>query len=261
MPFLVEQAIFTSIRGERLDGYQLTSRSGGIDDELASELSTWGPAHDSLESRLGRSSVNFHPIDDRAAGEERVCLSYTQIAGAEYSGRSGGRVYTHSFVLLREALLPFQGNPFLILRAFRSAGRTQPRRQPPAELDSFLLVGRASCAARTNQPPLQSALDEECCEKLLWALAAGQPVYLSSDEPLDGAAEAVLQLLPPEDRASVSFATALRISPRRPFQLQGVPVDQVQLRQLQRNENAVVIQLPSRNGSPTRDTKSAGKTR
>src|SRR5688500_15486534 len=107
MAYLVEQAIFTSARGERMAGYQLTSRSSGIDDELANQLSNWGPAHDSLESRLGRSSVNVHLLEG-----DRICIGYTQLAGAEYSGRAGGRVYTHSFILDRDALVPFQGNPF-----------------------------------------------------------------------------------------------------------------------------------------------------
>jgi hypothetical protein len=103
-------------------------------------------------------------------------------------------------------------------------------------------------------------LAEEICEKLVWALAAGQPVFLAGDEMLDSAVEAVLQLLD-DDRGGVSFTTGLRISPRRPFQLQAVPNDAVLLRQLHRNENAVVVQLPSSTSSPSRDTKSASNTR
>lgn len=256
MSYLVEQAIFTSARGGRMAGYQLTSRSGGIDDELATQLSNWGPAHDSLETRLGRSSVNVCLLEG-----ERVCIGYTQLAGAEYSGRGGGRVYTHSFILHRDALHPFQGNPFLILRAFRSAGRTQPRRDPPELLETFQLVGRSSRGTTTAKTSASQLLDEAACEKLVWALAAGQPVFLAGDEPLDPVFEAMLELLPEEDRGGITFTTALRVSPRRQFQLQAVPIDQVLLRQLQRNENAVVVQLPSRHGSPTRDTKTTSKTR
>ena len=255
MPNRVEQAIFTSIRGERMAGYQLTSRSGGIDDEMAAHLSNWGPAHDSLESRLGRASVNVFPVD-----EQQLCISYTQLAGAEYSGRTGGRVYTHCFVIARNALAPFQFNPFPILRAFRSAGRTQPRREPPQTLDTFELVGRASNCSTNTRVAVRTLLADDICEKLMWALAAGQPVYLAGDEALDAAVEAVLQLLD-DDRAEVSFTTGLRISPRRPFQLQAVPNDPVLLRQLQRNENAVVVQLPCPKSSPTRDTNSISGTR
>ena len=256
MTFRVEQAIFTSLRGERMAGYQLASRSSGIDDSLAQQLSNWGPAHDSIETRLARTSVNVHPLDD-----DLVCIGYTQLAGTEYSGRGGGRVYTHSFILPIDALAPFQFNPFTILRAFRSAGRTQPRREPPATLDTFQLVGRATGGVTTAQQSLTSNLEESTCESLLWALSAGQPVFLAGDEPLEGLIEAVLQLLPAEDRASVSLSTSLRLSPRRPFQLQAVPCDSVLLRQLARSEHNVVVQVPSTTSSPTRDTTTSTGTK
>lgn len=255
MPHRVEQAIFTSQRGERMAGYQLTSRSPGIDDETAVQLSNWGPAHDALETRLARSSANVHPLD-----AERLCVSFTQISGTEYSGRSGGRVYTNCFVLSRDALASFQFNPFQLLRAFRSAGRTQPRRDPPETLESFQLIGRATSANSPAQS-IRTLLDEAQCEKLLWGLAAGQPVFLAGDEPLDGRMEEALSLLPSEDRADVSFTTSLRTSPRRPFQFQAIAADAVLIRQLQRNEHAVVVQLPSKRNSPTRDTKSIRSTK
>ncbi|QDU29659.1 hypothetical protein ETAA8_47740 [Anatilimnocola aggregata] len=256
MTFRVEQAIFTSLRGERMAGYQLASRSSGIDDDLAQQLSNWGPAHDSLETRLGRTSVNVHPLEG-----ELVCIGYTQLAGSEYSGRAGGRVYTHSFILPHEALEPFQFNPFTILRAFRSAGRTQPRREPPESLDTFSLVGRSSSNSGDGKQVLTATLDDSVCEKLLWALAAGQPVFLAGDAPLDSLMEATLQLLPAEDRPGVSLSTGLRISPRRPFQLQAIAADAVLVRQLQRNEHAVVIQVPGNNSSPARDTKTSTGTK
>jgi hypothetical protein len=256
MPYRVEQAIFTSLRGERLDGYQLASRSAGIDDALAQELCTWGPAHDSLETRLSRTSVNVHPL-----GEGLTSISYTQLAGSEYSGRGGGRVYTHSFIVPTAALAQFHFNPFTVLRAFRGAGRTQPRREPPETLESFELVGRATCAAQQSSSPLAAQLGEPLFEKLNWALSAGQPIYIAADEPLDTMLEMALQILPFEDRASVSVSTALKMSPRRPFQLQGIAADQALIRQLQRNESAVVIPLSGAAGSPSRDTKSASGTK
>src|SRR5207237_7908046 len=94
----LEQAIFTSIHGHRLDGYQLAARTAGVNDALARELTLWGPAHDSLwDTRRDGRSVNFHPLE---SGD--YCVSSTTLAGAEYSGRSGGRGYTLTFILLRE---------------------------------------------------------------------------------------------------------------------------------------------------------------
>lgn len=256
MPYRVEQAIFTSLRGDRMAGYQLASRSTGIDESLAQQLSNWGPAHDSLETRLARTSLNVH-----AVGEGLTCISFTQIAGSEYSGRGGGRVYTHSFIVPTAALAPFHFNPFIVLRAFRGAGRTQPRREPPETLESFELVGRATGSAQADPSSLSAQLGDALFEKLNWALSVGQPIYIAADEPLDSVLESVLQLLPAEDRASVSLSTALKISPRRPFQLQAIAADQPLIRQLQRNENAVVIPLGGSASSPERDTKSTTGTK
>jgi hypothetical protein len=256
MPYRVEQAIFTSLRGDRLAGYQLASRSGGVDENLAQQLSTWGPAHDSLETKLSRNSVNVHPLS-----ENLICIAYTQLAGDEYSGRGGGRVYTHSFILPAEALAPFHFNPFIVLRAFRGAGRTQPRREPPPSLESFELIGRASGAAPAYHSQLNALLEEPICEKLVWALSAGQPVFIASNDPVDAVVEAALTLLPAEDRQTISLSTSLRLSPRRPFQLQGVPADPVFIRQLQRNEDALVVQLPRTQTSPACDTKSVSGTK
>jgi hypothetical protein len=240
MSYCVEQAIFTSLRGERMNGYQLASRSSGIDDALAQQLSHWGPAHDSLETQLARSSINVHLLADGV-----TCISYTQLAGSEYSGRGGGRVYTNSFVMPTDALAAFDFNPFSVLRAFRGAGRTQPRREPPDTLDAFELIGRATGAVSTGAAPFSARLDSELREQLQGAIPAGQTVYLAGNEPLEGVMEAALQLLPLEHRGAVSLSTALKISPRRPFQMQGVPNDPALIRQLHRNEGTVVIQVPA----------------
>src|SRR5687767_10621746 len=97
----LEQAIFTSVKSSRLDGYQLAAASPGITPDVSKELTIWGPAHDSLwDTRRDARSVNFFPL---ASGD--YCLSSTTIAGEEYSGRGGGRVYSQMFLLPRQQLL------------------------------------------------------------------------------------------------------------------------------------------------------------
>src|SRR5205823_11554078 len=135
----IEQAIFTSIQSSRLDGYQLAATSSGIAAEEAKELTVWGPAHDSLwDTRCDARSVNFHPLSDAS-----FCLSSTTLAGAEYSGRRGGRVYTQMFVLSRDALAQFANDPFLVLRALSAAGRLIVLDQVPSALPSVPLLGRS----------------------------------------------------------------------------------------------------------------------
>ena len=44
----VQQAIFTSVRRNGRDGYQLVAASPGVSDPAQRELAIWGPSHDSL---------------------------------------------------------------------------------------------------------------------------------------------------------------------------------------------------------------------
>ena len=95
---LIEQAVFTSARTDRARGYHLVAGSPGIRVEDARQLSAWAPAHGSLcGTELDAQSVNFHPLASGA-----VCVSRSAAAGAEYSGRSGPRVYTQFFVVPAE---------------------------------------------------------------------------------------------------------------------------------------------------------------
>src|SRR5437868_8956366 len=149
----IEQAIFTSVQSTRLDGYQLAVTSSGITAEQAKELMTWGPAHDSLwDTRRDARSVNFHPL-----GGDRFCLSCTTLAGEEYSGRGGGRIYTQMFVLPREALAPFVNDPFLVLRALAASGRLLVLDRIPNTLASVPLVGRSE---RFDSTRTQEAMTE-----------------------------------------------------------------------------------------------------
>src|SRR5687767_2038023 len=126
----LEQAVFTSIKGPRLDGYQLAGASSGIAGELAKELTVWGPAHDSLwDTRQDARSINFHPL---STGD--YCLSSTTLAGEEYSGRGGGRVYTQMIVVPRDLLPRFANDPFLILRALAASGRLVVHESVPEKL-------------------------------------------------------------------------------------------------------------------------------
>ena len=92
---LIEQAIFTSAESDHAVGYHLAARSPGLDERDARELSVWGPSHDSLESASAATavSVNFFRLPSGA-----YCVSKTQLAGAEYSGR-GLRTYTSCLVV------------------------------------------------------------------------------------------------------------------------------------------------------------------
>jgi len=237
----LEQAIFTSLQGSRLEGYQLAATSPGITAERARELTRWGPAHDSLASDLptGRS-VNFHRLED-----DEFCLSCTTLAGSEYSGRGGGRIYTQMFVLSREVLERFANDPFLIVRALDAAGRLMVHDPVPDSLPRVPLVGRC------QQPDPQSiaeALDQigsENLEEMVTSLANGQSVAVAATGQVEHLFQAVLHTLTPPERLTVSFTTGLKHSTCRSFRLFVLPNDGQILRQAKRQAGACVIDLTS----------------
>jgi GTPase-associated protein 1 len=231
------QAIFTSVRGKRLDGYQLASRSDEIDDDLARDLHAWGPAHDSLlYPREGIDSINFHPLQ----GGQWYCLSRTLCAGAEYSGRSGGRVYTQMFLLSPDGLARFANNPFLVLRALRAAGRLLVYDEVPETLRSLPLVGRAANHEVEEQNDELSAGNLSTLET---ALKQSPSVAVLGTKAAEPWFAALFRRLPLEERPRVSFSTGLKPSMGRPFRLFVAPDDAAQQRQLSRQSGVCIVEL------------------
>src|SRR5687768_15734679 len=104
---MLDQALFTSVRGSRLEGYQLAARSAGIGEAEVRELSRCSPGHDALlDPREGAESVNFHRLESG-----RYCVSRTVKAGAEYSGREGPRIATNLLVCDDGVFHRFAFNP------------------------------------------------------------------------------------------------------------------------------------------------------
>lgn len=226
----IEQAIFTSARTERLEGYQLVGRSPGITEDIARELTNWGPAHDSLwRDEAAASSINFHPV----AGEQ-FCISRTTLAGAEYSGRGGGRVYTQMLIVPRAAIERFAGDPFLVLHALSAAGRISVLDKVPAELPILPLLGRGrSLPVSHAEPPAE----------LLSAIRSPDPILVVTDLDAETLFQAVLHKMDFGERLTLSFTTGLRPSKRRPFKLTAMPADRALVRESQRLSGAQVVEV------------------
>jgi hypothetical protein len=237
----IEQAIFTSVQSGRLNGYQLAATSSGITPEQAKELTVWGPAHDSLwDTRPTARSINFHPLADG-----QFCLSCTTLAGAEYSGRGGGRVYTQMFVLPGEALASFSNDPFLVLRALSTSGRLAVLDRVPQTLSGVPLVGRGSQVTDLRQTIVEE-IGENIFDQLSAAVVQHQRVAVVTSGDVERLFQALLHALPENRRLSISFTTGLKDSPRRPFQLFVVPSDPAIVRQTQRATAATMIDVAGR---------------
>ena len=235
----IPQAIFTSLRGQRMAGYQLAAMSEEIGDDLAHELNLWGPAHDSLlDESSEEPCVNFHPL-----GAEHYCLSLTSSAGAEYSSRGGARVYTQMFVLPREGLARFYNNPFLVLRAIEASGRAAAYDELPQRLRSIPLVGQAGEADLSPLGEQLEQLGPEPLSSLATAVLESPSVGVATVLSARSLFSALFRLLPTEERLRVSFTTGLRHSPRRPFRLFLLPSDPFAQRQFQRQPGVTVVEL------------------
>src|SRR3990172_10628491 len=104
----IEQALFTSTRSDRCEGYHVVARSPGVDDSEAQELAAWCPSHDGLQEPGPTSeSINFHPL-----GSGRYCLSQTVAGGGEYSDSGGAVLITRCLIVPADVLARFANNPF-----------------------------------------------------------------------------------------------------------------------------------------------------
>jgi hypothetical protein len=235
----LEQAIFTSVRGARLDGYQLAACSPGVNSQITKDLTAWGPAHDSLwVTESGAKSINFHGLSDGL-----YCVSQTSLAGAEYSGRGGGRVYTQMLVLPREALVRFAGDPFQILQAVSASGRMLVHETVPNSLPTIPLLGRGSEPGRGTSADLICAIGPETLAELTEVLTSNWSLTVVTNLPISRLIQTVIHQLALEERLDVSFTTGLRASSRRPFKLSFSPNDAAQARQSQRISGGRIIEV------------------
>lgn len=239
----IDQAIFTSTQSGQNEGYHLAAHGRSLPADEIRELVQWGPAHDSLQAG-SRISLNFHPLSSG-----RICCSMTTMAGAEYSGRGGERVYTHMFVAPEAVFSLFHGHAFRLLDALVAAGHARTLNTLPPELPQVELCRGCS---RLNFPNLEAVLKRVSPLKLAGLIAATisqSAVGIASPACPRQLFSAICDLFPPSRRGLVSFTTGLRPSPRRPYRLCILPQDPQQQRQAARTTNLLIIdpaeELPS----------------
>ena len=236
----IQQAVFTSARTERMDGYQLVASSEGVTSDQRDELSAWGPAHDSLlnpQSRLG--SVNFHRL---ATGD--YCLSKTVPAGAEYSGRNGPRTYTTFMILTPDQMQRFACQPFRVLDAAIAGGYLRVARRLSDTLPCVRLRGRASAALTSILEPLSDPQRRRQVLALAEVVCRGKAMVVAQ-AGLRPVLDRLCNLLPIACRAELSFSTGLTPSPQRPLQIQPVANSDMPSQTAARQADAALIDLAS----------------
>ena len=236
---LIEQAIFTSAETDHAVGYHLVARSPGVDEADARELAVWGPSHDSLVSSSVSAalSINFFRLPSGA-----YCVSKTQLAGEEYSGR-GLRTYSHCLLVPPTVLSRFANNPFSLLRAAWAKGLLKICDSVPTQLVPFQLAGRAAPV----DEGLVGQLIEQCgasgIGRLIDAVLGPKPVVLIGVRKPESTVAGLLNLLPLSTRGELSFSTGLKFSQRRPFHLLIAGEQSAELRRLFRQQLVEVVDV------------------
>jgi hypothetical protein len=226
----VQQAIFTSVRSGRNEGYQLAAMSPGVAQEDARELAQWGPGHDSLYDRhAGAECVSFQRL--RSGW---YCVAWSSLAGREYSGRAGQRVYTQCFLIAAESLSRFANNPFRILEAMIAGGHATVLDPIPRALDPVPLLGRASAANLDAVEQVCRACGPERLACLVNAALETDRLGIASDVAPSRLFSVLLDLLPLPLRPEFSLTTGLKVSLRRPFRLVALPADRESQREAAR---------------------------
>lgn len=227
---VIEQAVFTSAKTDRAQGYQLLSRSPGLAECDARELSAWGPSHGSLLKQPGEcSSTNFFTL---ASGLH--CVSRTSVAGAEYSGRGGGLVYTQFLVVPPEVLARFANNPFAVLRAAAASGALRVHEAVPEALEPVHLGGQAPVVDLGLMAQLARDPGPAAVATLVQTALASDRVAIFSEAPCEQLIAGLFNVLPVECRLEFSFTTGLKFSPGRLVRLSSLPPEQSSWRAIAR---------------------------
>lgn len=202
-----DQAIFTSLARSTRSGYHLVARSGGVVESEARRLSVGSPTEGALiVDSENRTSVNFGMLPSGRYGLSRTCEG-----PAEYSGRGGRQVYTHTILIGADALARWGWHPIRLYRALRAQGVFIYEPNPPEVLDGVELpschAARDSGARSDVTSGLLEAVERQGA--VVWPYR-GDRLRLIED---------LLDDLPESEREALSFTTGLRPSSARPVRV------------------------------------------
>lgn len=234
----IEQALFSSAATVHQAGYHVVAKSAGVAPEDERALTQVCPSHDGLcESVAGANSLNCFALPSG-----RFCVSYSFLAGPEYSGRSGAAVCTHNLLTPAATLARFADNPLAVWAAFAAtcAGRLHgvPRTLEPVTLRGRTALVDSTDVVRVARSPgvpwLLALLSALLRERTLVVVHAPHPRRLVAG---------LLNCLPATCRTQATFSTGWRYSPRRNLRLVLLPELPTEQRRLLRDQGAEVFDL------------------
>lgn len=210
----IEQAVYTSTRSKKGQGYHLVAVSPGISEWESRALSKWGPSHASLLSDEARAeSINFHPLT-----EQSFAVSRTVYGAAEYSGRGGLQVFTRYLILNRQQLSAYDYNTLEFARTAIALGLLRLTIDLDDEpLPSIEIPDRALTQLKTNNAKSRYLSETESLLRQrarVAVIGVRDPVVLLAH---------LMSCTPAKQRLELSFSTGLKPSLEREFSLQFSP--------------------------------------
>lgn len=233
----VEQAIFTSADGGSMKGYQLVSRSAGVDPPLAQQLCRWAPSHASLwNAAVETWSLNYFP-----AGEDWVAITRTLYGGPEYSNRGGMRVVTAILAVRRQQLSSYQNNPFALARTALALGHLRLVIEPAERLPAVVLPDYPVLPPYHGAQPVAGGGRLAEIRDLL--LDGRRVAVADAGDPV-AALAGLIDLVPPDRRLELSFTTGLRPSAQRAFRLHFLPPPDAATRRSLESQGILCVEPP-----------------
>lgn len=211
----VAQAIFASSDQGSIRGYQLVSRSPGIDRRCAQVLCRWSPTQ--LPGDLpGGAALSCFPVS-----EDAVAIARTFKGGPEYSGRGTAEVITRILLLRHDLFQVYAYNAVAVAQAALAGGLLEMPRQergqlelPRLALPSGAWVDRQTGGEGDPPDPLAGLIDE--LRRRI--LASQRLAVIGRCDPLEMLGWLVPRL-PEAVRRRFSFTTGLLPASQRPFRL------------------------------------------
>ncbi|TWT83807.1 hypothetical protein CA13_52780 [Planctomycetes bacterium CA13] len=205
----VEQAVFASSDRGSIKGYQLISKSSGLDRASRIELCRWAP------TRLPSDNPSHWTLNCFPISNNSFAITRTVLGGPEYSGRGGTEVVTLFLVLRDEQFAAYGFNPIAVARTAMGIGWLRlPLDKSCAQLPPATLPIRSIAESRNSVGKIDDCVVDEVVELLddSRRVAVG-----GLDQPLDFV-DCLISRMPAESRKCFSFTTGLSASVNRPFQ-------------------------------------------
>ncbi len=233
---LVDQAIFTSVRGPMAEGYRIVAATPGVTPAERAEITRRCPSHGSLcNDRPSAVALSAYPLDSG-----RYCVAVSRPAGTEHTARGGQRVWTHIAVLDDAAYRAFACNPVAVHATLCRADGPNATTAPSATLDPLRL---------SSVPPTVSAcparIDSDWILSLSRAVLCDERLIVTGAEEDAAALDALVISLPLTVRQTLSVSCGLRYAATRRLQLSFVEQNRGHLQRVTRGQPVRLLDIAS----------------